>query len=419
MAGHHATLGIDFGTSNSAAGHAPDGRPVLIALEPGGVTMPTTVFFDAAERRLLTGAAANAALLEGREGRFMRALKRVLGTALLHEPRRILWERVTLAQLITRFLAELRERAEAQTGLTFRHAVSGRPVVFHATDDPREDQALEDLRACYLAAGFESVDFMAEPEAAALAAGAGRQPGMVSLIVDIGGGTSDFALIEARDAGPAILASHGLRLGGTDFDRTLSLDHVMPLLGRGGTLRRAMGPGLDPVPNALYADLATWERIPFVHTPQNLRLAAEMARLATQPAPMARLVALLEEELGHDVAFAVEDGKIAANARDDGARVSLAMLERGLAAPLPPHALAESLSRHADPLREAALATLARADLDAARVDEVVYVGGSSLMAVVPETMHALFPAARHLTHEVFTAVADGLALAASGRGFR
>lgn len=405
-------LGIDFGTSNTVAGHAPGGRVRLIGLEEGATTMPTTFFFDAASRRTLLGGPANRALLEGREGRFMRALKRVLGTPLMHERRMILTERVSLADLIARFLLQVRQRAEAQTGLRFDRVLSGRPVVFHGTDDPREQQAEDDLRACYLAAGFQAVDFMPEPEAAAIAAGAAHRPGATGLIVDVGGGTSDFSVFRAGDGGVAILASHGVRIGGTDFDRAISLDHVMPLLGRGGMLRRAMGPGRSPVPNAIFADLATWERIPFVNTPQNRRLVAEMARLALDPQALADLAAVLEEDLGHDLAFAVEAGKIAANGAD--AAIRLDAIRAGLSAPLARQAMADSLSRHAAQLREGAAETLRRAGLTVGDVDQVVYVGGSSLMAVVQDTLRAQFPGADHRAHEVFTAVADGLAIAAA-----
>ena len=63
---------------------------------------------------------------------------------------------------------------EVNPGLTFDRALSGRPVVFHGAGDPREAQALDDLRRCYLAAGFREVEFMAEPEAAAIASGAAK-----------------------------------------------------------------------------------------------------------------------------------------------------------------------------------------------------------------------------------------------------
>ena len=79
------TLGIDFGTSNSAAGYLRDGKPQLITMDGGDTTLPTTFFFDFESRKTLIGEPANQALLAGAEGRFMRALKRVLGTSLMHE----------------------------------------------------------------------------------------------------------------------------------------------------------------------------------------------------------------------------------------------------------------------------------------------------------------------------------------------
>jgi hypothetical chaperone protein len=71
---------------------------------------------------------ANAALIDGREGRFMRALKSVLGTPLMREKRPIAYERLTLIEVVARFLRMLRERAEAETNQTFDVALSGRPV---------------------------------------------------------------------------------------------------------------------------------------------------------------------------------------------------------------------------------------------------------------------------------------------------
>ncbi|WP_089272359.1 Hsp70 family protein [Puniceibacterium sediminis] len=406
-------LGIDFGTSNSAAGYMRDGKPHLIRMAPGQTTLPTTFFFDFDTRRTLIGEPANQALLAGIEGRFMRALKRVLGTSLMHEKRQILNERVTFVDIIARFLREIRIRAEAETGLSFERALSGRPVVFHGMNDPREDQAEADLRACYLAAGFKEVAFMPEPEAAAIASGALEQSGEIGLIVDIGGGTSDFSLFRSDGDGVTILATHGVRIGGTDFDRTISFNEVMPLLGRGTQLRNVMGDGSLPAPNGIFNDLATWEKIPFLYTPQNRRMVADMLKVADEPKKFTRLASVLEHELGHEMAFAVERGKIAANDGDASSRILLDPLERGLFAPLPPETLAAVLAPHAAALHEGARDTLALAGLDAGRIDRVIYVGGSSLMSVVSDTMRDVFPDARHSFSEVFTAVTDGLARAA------
>ena len=405
-------LGIDFGTSNSAAGFMVDGAPRLVELSPGRTTLPTTFFFDFDTREALIGDPANEALLDGAEGRFMRALKRVLGTDLMHEERRILNRQMTFVDIIGSFLGQIKSRAEAATGLTFDHALSGRPVVFHGVGDPREAQAEDDLRTCYLTAGFDSVAFMPEPEAAAIASGALEQTGEIGLIVDVGGGTSDFSLFRSDGDGVTILANHGVRVGGTDFDRAISIDRVMPMLGKGSELRKIMGPGHTSTPNAIFNDLATWEMIPFLYTPQNRRMVAEMTRLAVEPEKLTRLAKVLEDELGHELAFAVERGKIAANIGDEPTVIALDLIERSLSCPVSPAILTAILVPYARKLQTGAEETLRRADLDAASVQRVIYVGGSSLMSMVSDTMKAQFPDARHSFANVFTAVTDGLAIA-------
>ena len=413
MAQRAPGLGVDFGTSNTAAGFMQDERPRLISFAPGQTTIPTTFFFDFDTRRMLIGEPANQALLEGAEGRFMRALKRILGTPLMHQRHQLLNEQVTFVKIIARFLAQVKARAEAEAGRSFDRVLSGRPVVFHGAGDPREAAAEADLCACYLAAGFQEVEFMPEPQAAAIASGALEEQGVTGLIVDVGGGTSDFSLFRSDRNGVTILANHGVRVGGTDFDRAISIDWVMPHLGKGTELRKTLGSGSTPTPNHIFNDLATWEKIAFLYTPQNRRLAADMVRLAHHPEKLARLAKLLEDELGHDLSFAVERGKIAANGGAERASILLDRIEPGLVIPLSADALTESLARHADALASGARETLRIAGLDVACVEKVVYVGGSSLMAMVSQTMKKQFPQAVHSYSEVFTAVADGLAIAA------
>lgn len=412
MARHGHVLGIDFGTSNSAASYLCDGIPRLIEMSSGRTTMPTTFFFDFDTRKTLIGEPASQALLDGADGRFMRALKRVLGTSLMHEKRQILNERLTFVEIIGSFLHAIKTRAEAETGLTFERALSGRPVFFHGADDPREPNAEADLRACYLAAGFTDVDFMYEPEAAAIASGALEKTNEIGLIVDVGGGTSDFSLFRSGDDGVTILANHGIRIGGTDFDRAISIDTVMPLLGKGTRLRRVMGEGSTLTPNAIFNDLATWELIPFQYTSQNRRLAYEMKGLAFEPERLGRLVKMLDDELAHDLAFAVERGKIAANADDEDACIVLGQIDQSLSHALSAEAVTRILAPHAASLHVGAEETLRLAGLNAASVERVIYVGGSSLMSTVSDTMKAQFRGARHSVSNVFTAVADGLALA-------
>jgi len=408
-----AVLGIDFGTSNSAAGIAVDGKPQLIDIGAGETSQPTAVFFDFDARKMRVGQAASDALLGGSEGRYMRALKSLLGTSLMREKRLLLGERIDFIEIIARFLRRLRTAAEAQTGTQFDRAFSGRPVLFHP-DPARNDRAAVDLRDAYLAAGFSDVAFMNEPEAAALANRDVLSPGDLGLIVDIGGGTSDFTLFRRGDAAIDILASGGLRMGGTDFDRALSLACVMPLLGKDSAIRHAFGSDTHPAPNAIFNDLATWQKIPFLYAPDSRRLARDLLDHAVKPALLARLCAVLEDELGHDVAFAVEAGKIAANGGGP-ARIGLDVVERRLSVELTAGDLEATLGGLVAQIGSTAQDTLNRAQVAPDAVTHVIFVGGSSLMGVVEAALKAVLPGAQVHRGSALTAIVDGLAIGAEG----
>ena len=404
-----ATLGIDFGTSNTAAALMAGDRIFRVPVEPGRETLPTSVFFDMDRKRTLIGSAANAALIDGREGRFMRALKSVLGTPLMREMRQIGYEKMTLLEVVARFLSTVRDRAHDATRLDFDTALSGRPVRFHP-DPARHAQAQVDLAEAYRIAGFTTVRFLPEPEAAALTAGP-LEPGQLGLVVDIGGGTSDFTLYRQDADAIRVLNSHGVRIGGTDFDRLLSLGHVMPLLGRGGDVRNAFGDGTTTAPNAIFNDLATWEKIAFLYTAETRRLVADLAKMGVDQTAFARLEEVIEMELGHDLAFAVEAGKIAANDTPQGV-IDLRALEAGLTVPLSRQALGDTLSDLTAQIGDAAWETLG--DTAPRDVAAIVFVGGSSLMGTVTRAMTDLFPQARQVRAQAFTAVSDGLAIAAA-----
>ncbi|MBV1864704.1 MAG: Hsp70 family protein [Rhodobacteraceae bacterium] len=410
----HNTLGIDFGTSNSAAGIAVNDAPYLIEIEAGNKTLPTSVFFDFDQRRSMFGTAANRALVNGLDGRFMRSLKSVLGTSLMRESRAMMGERLSFIDIIARFLAHIKAQAEAHCRQEFGAALSGRPVHFHSNDAVKDRQALIDLEECYLQAGFKEVSFMFEPEAAALAARKTVDGAGLSLIVDIGGGTSDFTIYRNAATGIDILASHGVRVGGTNFDRSISFDHVMGLFGKGSDIRNELGAGVLRAPNRVFHDLATWQMIPFLYTPDMLKKIAYLHQQALQPKLFARLHSVLEDHLGHDLAFAVEAGKIQANkAAGDLAPIDLSVVERGLVISLSKQMLAQSLLPHMIEIEAGVEETLAMAGCLPDQVETVVFVGGSSLMGEVEQLLAGIFPRAKLQYSDAFTAVVDGLALAA------
>lgn len=406
-----SSLAIDFGTSNSAAAWRDGSRIAHLRFEAEADSLPTAVFFPAEGGPMRIGHDAGAALVAGEEGRYMRALKSVLGTPLLHESRLLGGRRQDLAQVISSFLVRLKERAEAQSGKRFDRAVSGRPVRFH-DDLERDAQAEADLTACYLAAGFEEVRFVREPVAAARshAAATASAAGEMGLVVDIGGGTSDFTLYRRKGDDLEILASHGIRLGGTDFDQSISMAHAMPVLGLGGALRRSFGTGTLPVPRAIYGDLSNWAKIPFLYAPAPRRAVRDMLRHAEDAEAIARLETVLTDELGHALAFSVEAGKIAANRGLPGAAIDMGMIGPGLTVPLDPGALGASLEAARGKLRHAMERTLAQASVAPDAVDALVLVGGASLMGLVHDAARDVCAAAVLRRGDAFRAVIDGLA---------
>ena len=77
------SAGIDFGTTNSAIAVSENGNlPRLISFA-NHPTIPSAIFYPADKSGVLFGNQAIQAYLTGQEGRFMRSLKRVLGTDLM------------------------------------------------------------------------------------------------------------------------------------------------------------------------------------------------------------------------------------------------------------------------------------------------------------------------------------------------
>jgi hypothetical chaperone protein len=170
------------------------------------------------------------------------------------------------------------------------------------------------------------------------------------------------------------------------------------------------------MPKALFHDLSTWAKIPFLYTRETERKVADLLAHAVEPDRVARLQEVITERLGHEVAFAVEDGKIAANAATPRAEIELGFVERGLSAPITPGSMNAALAGFDTALTQAIYATLMQAQLAPAQIDTSILVGGSSLMRLVSEVVGTTCPTARIERSEAFTAVVDGLAIASRTR---
>ncbi|MBU2410907.1 MAG: Hsp70 family protein, partial [Gammaproteobacteria bacterium] len=339
---------IDFGTSNSAiALSGADGRMALVDVEPGHVTMPTAVFYQVEglaaheEPRRLYGRQALAAYVEGHEGRLMRSMKSILGSTLAEQSTDVGDGRsVRYLDVVAGYLQRLKTVAERQAGKPIERAVLGRPVYF-VDDDPERDAAAQAaLASAAWSVGLRELSFQYEPIAAALDYEQGAEREALVLVADIGGGTSDFSLVrvgpERRgrlDRKDDILASHGVHIAGTDFDRHVELASILPLCGYRGLGPQRAGEAPREVPSRVYFDLATWHLINTVYAASRVAELRRMRDFYGDPQQHRRLMTVLDEHLGHALIGQAEAAKIAV-AEGGRTRIALDRLEVGLEATL-------------------------------------------------------------------------------------
>lgn len=409
--------GLDFGTSNTTLGTIDGAAPVLARLEATHTTIPSAIFYEA-DRGVRIGRKAVEAYVEGVPGRLLRSLKSVLGTSLIDETTRLGRERVSFRDVIAYYIGAVKRRAEQGTGRELRRVVHGRPVHFVDNAPDADRKAEETLRTIAKGAGFEDVTFQFEPIAAALDYEQQIAAEEVALIADIGGGTSDFSIVRLgperhgkADRAADILANDGVRIGGTDFDRQLSLGAVMPLFGFGSAMKRA---GLD-VPSSYFHDLATWSSINRMYEPRVLADIRQVRQEAAKPELLDRLIRVIHEQRGHTLAMEVEDAKIALSekARSD---IPLAWVAPELSAAISQGDLVSHTKQLATRVSARIRNCLAQAGLNADAIDAVFLTGGSVKLAHVRKAIAKAVPAARIVEGDIFGAVGKGLTLEALRR---
>ncbi len=404
--------GLDFGTSNSAIGIARDDRVELAPVEDGRTLLPSAVFFDDdPAQHVQFGDAAIAAYVGQAEGRLMRALKSLLGSSLIDEETSLAGRKMPLTRVVEIFVRHLKHKAEEFSGGEIADVVMGRPVRFVDGDDAADARAQSALEAIAKKAGFRNVAFAFEPIAAAYHYERTVTREAVALIADIGGGTSDFSVVRVgperrmrAERAHDVLATGGVHIGGTDFDMSLSLARLMPLLGHG---TRLVEKNLS-MPNALYFELAAWATINFAYTRRNEREIGELVAIAAEPAKVERLLNVVRHRLGHRLAFAVETAKMELSSADLAA-LPLDFLEAGLALEASRADFDAAIAAQIERLQEAANACIAAAGLAPAAIDTILLTGGSSRVPAVRAAIARAAPAAKLAGSSDLLSVALGL----------
>lgn len=405
---------IDFGTSNSAVAIRDGAAMRLVELEAGHRTLPTAVFFNADEGgKRSFGRQAVADYIDGYDGRLMRSLKSLLGSSLIESTTDLGdGSAMRYVDIIATFLSHLRTHALRADGGDLGKVVMGRPVFF-VDEDPKADAAAQrSLEQCAREVGFKEVQFQFEPIAAAFDYESRLSEEQQVLVIDIGGGTSDFSLvrvgpdrarqIERKDD---VLAHHGVHIAGTDFDRRIELATVMRELGY-----KALGPDGKEVPNRIYFDLATWHLINTVYTPRRVGELALTAHLYAEPAHHRRLMRTVEQRLGHALVGHAEEAKIAVSGGGD-TEIRLSDIERDLTVHFSETGLIDAVSEEVARITEGAVHTATLAGLKPTDVDALYFTGGSTGLRCLSGAMCAAFPNATPVFGDRLASVALGLGI--------
>lgn len=209
-------IGIDLGTSNSAAAVMEGGRPTIIpsaeGTSVGGKSFPSYVAFTK-DGQLLVGEPARRQAVTNPEGT-IKNVKRKMGTS---EKVTALGKEYTPQQISAFILGKIKKDAEAFIGEKVEKAVITVPAYFN--DNQR--QATKDAGAI---AGLDVVRIINEPTAAALAYGLDKTGESQKILVfDLGGGTLDVTIMDFSDGVFEVMSTSGdTALGGSDMDEALT-----------------------------------------------------------------------------------------------------------------------------------------------------------------------------------------------------
>lgn len=452
-------IGIDFGTSNSAAAVFDGDQVRLVQLEQADAIIPSATYIDRAltsktgqlavdqyiadntgrtvemipevigeTSQFVEGAGSDggpgevettsekvygAAVTDSSlQGRLFRGTKRLLGDERVR--RLMVFDHpFRLVALITPLLLRIRQSVEADAG-TFVGANLGYPVNFEGRDVFSNQLALSRLGEAFGYAGIKQQHFYPEPIAAAVSFlhSNAQAQGETLLCLDFGGGTLDFCVLRRQGQDFTVVATHGIGLGGDHLDQILYRALLFPELGKGEVWRRR---GFDREIETRFPFedfeelLVNWA---VTYTLNQNRYTSPVLQRIESGGPGAHKFERLRDVIQQNLSYL-----LFARIKELKAQLSVAQVA---SLDVPEIDLRLELSRTefeamiADPLNRVAQAldeTVAKAGMNHSDIDIVLGTGGSSLIPAVKGMLNQRFPS-RVVEHDPFTSVACGLAIA-------
>ncbi len=456
-------VGLDFGTSNSAAAWF-DGKTLrYVALEGASPVLPTAIHLDR-NYAAITGSKAVDQYVDENRGRLVELVPEVIGEAstslgggelgesnsqldmartkiygqlvdrglpgrlflglkrLLGDPRldrlSVFARPFRLVALITPILLRMREAIDNETRESSRgHEASihlGRPVNFEGSDAARNSIAAGRLFEASEHAGFRGIRFYPEPVAATLSYLWRERPAErgIALTVDFGGGTLDLSIVRFAGTAFEVLATDGIALGGNRIDQLIYQRLLFPLLGEGEWYSRRIDGRVIETPFP-FADFATgllnW---PITHLLNESRTKTHVMEALAGGGAAAVKFERLKDLISYNYSYnCFQAIKVAKAELSERTETVIDIPELNLHIPFTRAQLDDILANELVNLRNLIDNLLTQVKLQRTDIDLVIRTGGSSLIVAVKTLLESMFPD-RVAAHDPFTSVAGGLALA-------
>lgn len=441
--------GFDYGTSNCAMGVIKDKKVRLLALDQGQQFMPSTLYAIARElicesvAQPITGSEQQR-YLEQRQGPLARARKVRNELELYPQEQTLFIGQEAIEQylslpeegyfvkspksflgasglrvefvhffedLVTAMMQGIKQRAELAAGHAIEQVVIGRPVNFQGTNTEQSNQqALTILTVAAHRAGFKAVEFLFEPIAAGLAFEENLSSDKTVLVVDVGGGTTDCAMVRMGpshrhklDRADDFIGHSGERVGGNDLDIQLAGNCLMPLFGMRSLLKNGL-----PMPSSIFWDAVSTNNVAAQadFNSQDTSLRLQRLLLDTQePVLLNRFIKLRAQKQHHYIVRLAEQAKIALSDQG-GVQVDLSEIEHELVSDISTEQLADAIER---PLSRM-VALMEEAVIQADCSPELIYVtGGSVKSPIIRRRIEQRFTGVEVLDGDHFGSVASGL----------
>ena len=407
--------GVDFGTTNSAIAIIDTQTNEIVKTFNEGslIYFPQPMSLRAPLKHFVGKNAIEQYVANNMKGRFMKSLKRILPRSGFSDTF-IFGKRFFAEDLVAIILKYLKNKADEFVGETVTKAVFGRPVVFD--ENPEKDQLAQTrlLKAAKLA-GFEEIAFQMEPIAAAFTYERLIEKDETVLVADLGGGTSDFTLMNLSpsrlndvDRKEDIVGQGGIYIGGDNFDSSIMWTKGTHHFGKGLTYKDFET--IVTVPKRYFLTICSWEKMNFFDGIKMRNNLKKFYFLTGKHPLFKNLMTLVNENLGYSIFQSVEKAKIDLSSTDNShfsySKSGIKFDEAINIEEFSTEIIGEDINNIKDYLSD----FLKNANLDKDNVDTVFMTGGTSMVRPIREFMVDMFSEEAVKSGDNFNSVANGLA---------